>query len=277
MSVGDDQYRCLVALRDATAGGHDDPALRFYPFCADYMVDRLGLPPGAKVLDVATGTGAAAVAAAQRIEPGGRVMAIDAAKAMLDRAEANVRKMASSNVDLHHMDPRRLDFRNGYFDYVLCSLALFYMPDMAAALADWLRVLKPAGRLAASVFSEGAFQPQAELLQRRLHECGIHGAEDQPPWGRVSTVEQFRELLQSAGAVDIQVESTQLGYHLATGEDWWAVVWNSALRLPLERLPPARLEALREAHLEDVAALASEGGIWLDVPVLLGSARRPPA
>jgi SAM-dependent methyltransferase len=277
MSAGEERYRRLLALFDVTAGGHDNPALRFFPFCADVMVDRLGLQPGAKVLDVATGTGAAAVAAAQRIEPGGRVMAVDVADAMLDRAEANVRKMALSNVDLHHMDARRLDFRSGYYDAVLCSLALFYLPDMAAALGDWLRVLKPGGRLAVSVFAGGVFQPQADLLHRRLQECGVDGAGDQPPWGRVSTVEQFRALLQSAGAADVQVEPAQLGYHLATAQDWWAVVWNSALRLQLEWLPPAQLEALREAHLAEVAALASDSGIWLDVPVLLGSALRPAA
>ena len=275
MSAAEDPDRRLAALFDATAGGHDDPALRFYPFCADVMADRLGLQAGARVLDVATGTGAAAVAAAQRIEPGGRVMAIDASEAMLDRAEANVRKMALSNVDLHHMDARRLDFRGGYFDDVLCSLALFYMPDMVAALADWMRVLKPGGRLAVALFAGGVFQPQADLLRRRLRECGC--GDDEPQWGRVSTVEQCRALLQSAGAEDIQVEPVQVGYHLATADDWWAVVWNSVLRLPLDRLPRERLEALREAHLAEVAALASERGIWLDVPVLLGSARRPPA
>ena len=130
---------------DTLAPVYDSPATRFFPFCADRLVSYVRPRPGSKVLDVATGTGVAAIAFAQAVRPGGRVTAVDISADMLDRAAANIGKMALDNVDLHQMDAERLDFRGGYFHSVVCSYGLFFLPDMPAALREWVRVLRPGG------------------------------------------------------------------------------------------------------------------------------------
>ena len=90
--------RNVTAVFDAIASGYDNAALRFFPFCADHIVTLLNPKSGLKFLDAATGTGA--VALAQAVRPGGRVIGIDLSETMLARAQHNIQKMALDNVDL---------------------------------------------------------------------------------------------------------------------------------------------------------------------------------
>lgn len=265
----------IAELFDALADGYDRAALRFFPFTADRLAQRLAPRPGEKVLDVATGTGAVAVAVAQRLRDG-RVMAIDLSERMLDRAYANVRRMALHNVDLHPMDAAALEFRDGYFDALTCSFGLFFLPDMQAALQEWRRVLRPGGRMLLTGFAAGTFQPLAELFCERLAACG--GPELTPAdfgWQRLADAETVRQLLTGAGFEAIESSTEQLGYHLQSPQEWWEVIWNTGFRGCLAGLDDAALEAFRQQHLEQVGALFRDGVLWLDVPVIFTSARVP--
>ena len=264
----------VARLFDQLADGYDRAALRFFPFAADRLAERLAPRPGEKILDVATGTGAVAVALAQRLAGSGRVMAVDIAERMLDRAYANVRRMALHNVDLHPMDAAALEFRSGYFDAVACSFGLFFMQDMADALREWRRVLRPGGRIALTGFGPSAFQPLVDVYCRDLHECGgpaLRAAD--LPWQRLATAESFSALLHESGFEAVECSTAQLGYHLQNALEWWDVVWNSGFRGPLTSLDEARLELFRERHLAEVASLFTNAALWLDVPVLFVSAR----
>lgn len=264
----------LARLFDQLADGYDRAALRFFPFAADRLVQRLAPRPGEKILDVATGTGAVAVALAQRLTGNGRVMAVDISERMLDRAYANVRRMALHNVDLHPMDATALEFRSGYFDAVACSFGLFFMPDMVEALREWRRVLRPGGRIALTGFGPGAFQPAVADYCRTLRDCG--GPDLTPadfPWQRLATADVFAALLGAAGFEAVECGTEQLGYHLHNTLEWWDIVWGSGFRGPLVQLDAARLEQFRERHLAQVGALFTDGTLWLDVPVMFASAR----
>ena len=57
--------------------------LRFVQVCARRLVELAALPPGAQVSDIATGTGWAAIAAAQHVGPTGRVLGVDLAPELL--------------------------------------------------------------------------------------------------------------------------------------------------------------------------------------------------
>lgn len=108
------------------ASGYDTPAMRYFPFAADRLAALLKPNRGSRVLDVATGTGMAAIALAQMIAPQGRVQGIDISDKMLDKAQVNIDKAGLSNIDLHAMDAERLDFRSNYFDAASCAFGLFF-------------------------------------------------------------------------------------------------------------------------------------------------------
>lgn len=272
----------VARLFDLLADGYDRAALRFFPFAADRLAVRLVPRPGEKILDVATGTGAVAIALGQRLTTGGpgggpgggRVMAVDISERMLDHAYANVRRMALHNVDLHAMDATALEFRSGYFDAVACSFGLCFMQDMVVALREWRRVLRPGGRIALTGFAAGAFAPLAEGYCQALRDNG--GAELRPAdfaWQRLATAEAFTTVLTAAGFDGIECATEQLGYHLQAPQDWWEIVWNSDFRAPLTALDADTLEQVRAQHLARVEAAFTEGRLWLEVPVLFVSAR----
>ena len=211
----------VLQIFDSIAPAYDCPATRFSPFCADRLVNYVKPKPGSKVLDVATGTGAVAVPFAQAIGASGRVTAVDFSAGMLDRAEANILKMALDNVDLHEMDAERLDFRSNYFHSVVCSYGLFFLPDMPRALREWVRVLRPGGKLAFTSFEETAFRPMLDYFIERLQAYGVELPDG--PFGsrRISSLEHCRDLLHDAGLVEVAAECEQIGYHLSDENDWW--------------------------------------------------------
>lgn len=271
-----ERTRRLVAVFDRIAPGYDHPSLRFFSHVADHLVQAVGIRPGAEVLDLATGTGAVALAAAPRVRPGGRVTAVDLSESMLARQQAHIARRGIDNVDLHVMDAAAPEFRSGAFDFALCSFGLFMLPDMEAALRQWLRLLRPGGTLAFTSFAATAMHPLAERFFVRLRDLtavdGLAQAHD--TWLRLCEGEQCLALLEAVGARQPTVEQRQFGYHLAGAEDWWALVWNSGFRGLLDALDESALERFRREHLTEIAALADDRGLWLDVPVWVASATR---
>jgi ubiquinone/menaquinone biosynthesis C-methylase UbiE len=106
-SVPDDQKRRVVADFNAMAETYD--ALRFVQVCARRLVELAALPPGAQVLDIATGTGWAAIAAAQHVGPTGRVLGVDLAPELLERARQKVAAAGLTHVEFREGDAERLD------------------------------------------------------------------------------------------------------------------------------------------------------------------------
>lgn len=264
--------RRIAALFDQLAEGYDGPALRYFSFAADELVARLAPAPGDKLLDIAAGTGAATLAAAQAVGPSGRVIAIDLSEGMLGRLERKLRQFGIGNVDVHVMNGARLDFRRDYFQHVICGFALFLMPDMVAALSEWRRVLRPGGQLVFSSFGAQAFEPMKSLFFKRLGS--LLGRTVQPP-SRLASPQDCRDLLESAGFCDVRVEPARIGYRLKDAAEWWEIVWFTPLRSFLRDLGTERFEEFRAAHLAEVEAAAGPEGLRLEVEPVYAAGRKP--
>ena len=268
-----DQTQAIASVFNRVAMGYDRQALRFFSYSADKMVARLNPKAGEKLLDVATGTGAVALAAAQAVGAGGRVVGIDIAEAMLAEAEKKIRKFGINNIDLHTMDASALDFRAGYFDAVTCAYALFFLPDMQAGLQEWQRVLKPGGSVIFTSFGPAAFRPMLDLFMARL---ALHDVATDPAAGaRLNDPAQCRQLLTAAGLTDVEVVTEQLGYHLKDAAEWWEIVYNAGLRGMLEKLAPHKRAVFQREHMQEVQALVTDPGLWLNVETLFSYARKP--
>jgi SAM-dependent methyltransferase len=122
----------------------------------DEMLAMAGVGPGQRVLDVAAGAGDQSLQIAERVGPGGHVLATDIAPNLLDFAMAAARAAGAHNVQTRVMDGENLDLPDESFDVVVSRVGLIYFPDQAKALAGMRRVLVPGGRVAAIVYSTPA-------------------------------------------------------------------------------------------------------------------------
>src|SRR2546428_7459722 len=116
--------RRTVDVFSRAAATYDTVGPRHFEHFARRLVEFAELQPGESVLDVATGTGAVLLAAAERVGGMGRVVGIDITTDMLERAVAMVRDRALSNVHLMLGDAHGLGLASASFAVVLCSFAV---------------------------------------------------------------------------------------------------------------------------------------------------------
>ncbi|MFH0881274.1 MAG: methyltransferase domain-containing protein [Lentisphaerota bacterium] len=247
------------------AGEYDHKALRFFPESSRHLASLLHLRGDEQVLDVATGTGNAALTLAPLL-PHGHVTGIDFSSSMLDQARQKAAARNIRNVSFVEMDMQTLDFPSARFDAALCAFGIFFVEDMEAQLCRMVETVKPGGSIAICNFCENYFLPQRELMANRLTRYPV-----QMPlqtWKRIATEAGCKELFEKAGLRDIQVEQKNMGYFLSNEQEWWDVIWNAGFRRLVSQLAPPDLEQFRKDHLQDVAALATPDGIWLDIGVL---------
>lgn len=148
----------------------------------------LGLGPGQRVLDVATGQGASAIFLAQRF--GCAVVGVDyggdSVRAAIEAAErAGVARL----VQFEQGDAEGLPFADASFDAVICECAFCTFPDKRAAAAEFRRVLRPGGRVGLSDLTRAGAVP-ADL--RGLLAWIACIADAQP-------LEQYTRYLEDAG------------------------------------------------------------------------------
>ena len=106
-----------------------------------WVLGRAGLRPGMTLLDVATGTGLVARAAAEILQKPEAVVGVDPSAGMLREARrAFAGPLAQGRVEA-------LPFRDGLFDFVTIGYALRHAADLEIAFRECLRVLAPGGRL----------------------------------------------------------------------------------------------------------------------------------
>ena len=95
-----------------------------------------------KVLDIATGGGHTALAVAPHVET---VLAIDLTEKMLASAEKYILDQGVTNIQFQVADAEQLPFADHSFDRVTCRIAPHHFPDVAQAIQEAYRVLKPRG------------------------------------------------------------------------------------------------------------------------------------
>lgn len=259
---------------DQAAAGYDKPALRFFTDTAERLADRMGLSGHEHILDAASGTGAAALACARRLECGS-VTGIDLSEAMLDQARAKAARNHLGNATFQAMDIEALAFAPDSFDGACCSFGIFFLPDMAEGLRRVATVVKPGGPIGISSFTEYVFEPLVSAFFDRLQQYGV----TPPPlsWKRLDHPDKHRSLYENAGLVRIETHRERMGYYLEDTEGWWDILWNSGFRGLLNQLSATELASFRREHLLEIAAHATGQGIWLEMEALITVGRKPGA
>jgi SAM-dependent methyltransferase len=218
-----------------------------------HLLDRVRVEPGMKVLDLAAGTGNAAIPAAQR---GAEVTALDLVPELLDRGREWA-KGAGVDIDWVEGDAEDLPFADGAFDCVVSIFGIQFAPRHEVAAREALRVTRPGGTLGLINWT-----PQGHI-GRILKAVGANlpkppdFASPPPLWGDEAHVDALfaGERVEHERALNPFV-----GF--ASAEDWIGVMetlYGPMLTARGKLEPEGRWLPLRE-HLVALTEAADRGG-----------------
>jgi ubiquinone/menaquinone biosynthesis C-methylase UbiE len=122
-------------------------------FTAEHLAQTADLQAGWRVLDVATGSGNAAIAAARL---GCEATGVDYVPALLERGRERA-AVERLEVDFRVGDAEALPFPDGSFDAVLSIYGAMFAPDHRRAASELLRVTRPGGRIAMGNWTPDSF------------------------------------------------------------------------------------------------------------------------
>jgi SAM-dependent methyltransferase len=152
------------------------------------LVDAAGIEPGARVLDVAAGTGNASVPAAQR---GARVTASDLTPELLT---AGQRRPEAQGLDIEWVeaDAEHLPFEDASYDVVLSAIGAMFAPHHQVAADELVRVCRPGGTIAVLSWTPEGMIGDLFRTLKPFAPAPPPGAQPPPLWG---SEEHLRGLL----------------------------------------------------------------------------------
>lgn len=217
--------------------------------CAERLVAFSSLGRGYAVLDAGTGTGLAAIAAAQVVGASGRIVAVDLSVGMLGVARRHVPEAASAPIEWVQGNAIDLtDYSPGSFDAVICGAALLYMP-VPMALAEWRRLLRPGGTVALSSMRAGS-----PVAGRVFRDCAAaFGFRLADPSEALGSEVACHAALQLAGFTDTAVTSDRLPFTAQDAAMAWESNLGSAAHEVVREAGPEALVRMKDAFVRSLA------------------------
>jgi ubiquinone/menaquinone biosynthesis C-methylase UbiE len=153
---------------------------------SELLIEALDVHSTERVLDVATGSGNAAIAAARR---GCAVVGLDYVPALLDRARRRT-EAEGLVIDFVEGDAEALPFEDGSFDVVSSVFGAMFAPDQERTAGELARVCRPGGRIGIVAHTPEGFIGQLFKTNAK-HVAPPAGLRSPIQWG---TEERLREL-----------------------------------------------------------------------------------
>jgi SAM-dependent methyltransferase len=162
----------------------------------------------------------------------------------IGRLKAAARKL--QNIEFKLGDMMSLGMPDGSFDAVVCVFGIFFVPDMAAAVRELWRMVRPGGKLAITTWGERCFQPLESVWNEAVRAERPDLYTVNLPWDRITTPESVRQLLRDGGVLESDVTPESGNQPLGSPEDWWTIALGSGLRWPIDQMTPEQSERVRE-------------------------------
>jgi SAM-dependent methyltransferase len=193
---------------------------RWSRLVAREFVTALGVPDGARWLDVGCGTGALTGAILNLASPRA-VDGVDPSPGFLAAAE---RRVADQHVRFTVGDATSLPFDAGAFDAVVSGLVLNFIPDRARAVAEMCRVVAPGGVVAAYVWD---YAGEMQLMRAFWDAAGAldpsaSDLDEGRRFGDICRPEALTSLFTGAGLHDVAAWAIDIPTHFADFDDYWS-------------------------------------------------------
>jgi SAM-dependent methyltransferase len=230
---------------------------------AEILIDRARPQSGERIIDVGCGSGATAIAFAQRVGRSGHVLGVDVSGPMLEQARSSAPKDAP--VEFVQADATVYPFVAESIDLVASRFGVMFFADPAVSFANLRKALRRSGRLAFACWREPHDNPwmmtALQAVYRHVPKLPQQGPEDPGPYSFASEARVTR-ILGEAGFVGLAMERCDLSLDIAIGQGLDAAV-TSALGIgPASRAlegAPADVRAAATRSVRDALAPLLKG------------------
>lgn len=176
----------------------------------DRILEMINLQPGEIVLETSCGTGLVTFRAAKKVGEGGKIVATDLSKEMIEKAKKEAAELKLNNISFHRMDAEQLELDEEQFDKAICCLGLMYFPSPLKGLQEMHRLLKPGGKAAISIWGERKNCGWAEIFPIVDKKVATDVC---PLFFQQGTGNALQHTFQSAGFRNIEIDRFSVKLH----------------------------------------------------------------
>lgn len=235
------------------------------------LLDAARVNEGQVVLDVATGPGYVAAAAARRKA---NVKGIDFSALMIAKA-----KYLYPTIEFSEGDAESLAFDDATFNSVVMNFGMLHLEQPEKAIAEAFRVLKSGGWFSFSVWAlpKDALGFDFILKAIEAHGDGSVKLPSGPPFFRFADEAECDKTLQNAGFAKPTITKIPMKWQLASGDDYFDAFYTGTPRTggTLRAQPPENLERIKAAATKAAAGYDGDWGLQIPMMAVVVSAQKP--
>ena len=235
------------------------------------LLDAARVKKGMTFLDIASGPGYVAAAAAKR---GATVLGMDFSAAMVAHAQ-----QLHGGIDFREGDAERLPLGNGLFDAAAMNFGILHLGQPQAALTEAYRVLRSGARFAFSVWAKPEESIGFGIVLRAVESYGEPRVElpEGPPFFRYSDPEECANALLVAGFESPTVTKVSQTWRLAAEDGLFNAMKDSTVRTAglLRAQKPTVLNKIRDAMRLELEKYTKGDIVELPMPALIASGIKP--
>ncbi len=235
------------------------------------LLDAVRAKKGVKLLDIASGPGYVAAAAAQR---GAIVLGIDFSAAMVAKA-----REIHPAVEYREGDAEALPLGNGLFDAAVMNFGILHLGQPGKALLEAQRVLRRGGRFAFSVWAKPEEAVGFDIVLRAVALYGEPAVDlpSGPPFFLYSDPEECKRGVLAAGFESPTVSKIDQVWRLPAEDGFYHAMKESTVRTAglLRAQKPDVLDKIRDAMRKEMEQYRQGSFVELPMPALVAAARKP--
>jgi len=224
------------------------------------------------VLDIAAGTGEPGLTIATMLK-GGKVIITDLSEDMLEIARENAMKRDIKNIETRVCDVCALPFADNTFDAISCRLGFMFFPDMLLAAKEMIRVVRPGGKIAVSVWNvlENNFWITAILGVVNRHIELPATVPGTPGMFRCTEDGLISDLFLQAGLKNCQQIETTAKMNFKTADVYWSMMTEviTIVVSALNKVDAEMKENIRKEVFQELNQKFPNGNLLMDSSALI--------
>jgi ubiquinone/menaquinone biosynthesis C-methylase UbiE len=257
---------------EAVSGGYDQAFGSSFTAIARRALQHADVQPGMRLLDVAAGSGALSIPAA---ELGAHVLATDLSPGMLALLRRRAHEAGVAGIRTAVMDGTDLDVEDQSFQRVCSQFGVMLFPDTDRGLAEMYRVTAPGGMGVVVIFGRPDLVTPIVLVTQALHAV-LEQVDELPATRLQDDPMSLPNAMADAGYRDPRLHVLDAAVEVGSLAGAWETVSSGMgfLAMLLPRLPAAKVTAVRDAFIAAVADRYGPHVTQLPVEVVVGIGSR---